>query len=93
MEFFHPPFTEPSIKDQFKKLVKKHHPDKGGNEDTFKRMKQEHENLVKAIKKHSDPPKPSKKKKMVRKPVKIRHIHILVDGNDIINQFIKKLWN
>jgi len=92
MKFFVPPFTDESIKKQFRELSKKLHPDKNGDSILFIEMQNEKNNLIDAINKHIPTPK---KKKVVKKSKKIKHIHIIVDGNEIINKFLKQLkkWN
>ena len=89
MKFFVQPYTIDSIQKQFRELSKRLHPDHNGDPNLFVEMKAEKDHLIDAIKKHMPvlPPK----KKMVLKKAKVKHIHIIVDGNDIMKQFIKQL--
>jgi ABC-type hemin transport system substrate-binding protein len=92
MKFFKKPYTTDSIQKQFRELSKILHPDKKGDAVLFIEMQNEKKNLLDAIKKH--PPKKPIKKKVLKK-VKYKTIHIFVDGNDVIKQFIKQMkkWN
>jgi DnaJ-class molecular chaperone len=93
MKFFVKPYTIESIKKQFRELSKKLHPDVNGDSVLFVEMQKEKDNLMDAINKHI--PSITPKKKKVLKKVKYKHIHIVVDGNDIMKQFFKQLkkWN
>jgi hypothetical protein len=81
MRYFKPPFSEASIKKQYKELAKKHHPDKNGSEEDFKKMQLEYNEILE-IKSAL----PVKKKKVYKKaqPRKvIIHKYILIDLKDI----------
>ncbi|MEI8136128.1 MAG: hypothetical protein WCH21_02270 [Bacteroidota bacterium] len=89
MKYFKPPFKKETINKEYKILCKKLHPDKGGNETEFKEMKTERDNLIKALQNYSPPIKkqtrPAAKKTIPKK------IIINIDGNKLIEMFIKKL--
>jgi curved DNA-binding protein CbpA len=60
MRYFKPPFTIENLKSQYKKHAKILHPDKNGNEEDFKKMIQEYNDILEQKKK-----RPTKKKKKV----------------------------
>lgn len=93
MRFFEKPYTIESIKKQYRELSKKLHPDNNGDASLFVEMQKEKDNLIEAINKHT-PSTPPKKKKVLKK-IKYKHIHIVVNGNDIVKQFFKQIkkWN
>lgn len=87
--YFLAPYTNDSIKKQYKTLAKKLHPDKlGGNESEFKLMKYEFDVLIKLI---SAPKQKIQKRRLIIKKTKKHpiHYHITIDKN--VNEVLKTL--
>jgi hypothetical protein len=88
MLFFKKPYTDKSIKMQYKELAKLLHPDKGGSSEKFKQMIQEKEIILNIIKENTKPEK--KEKKVILK--KNTYIKIVkFDLEELINNFLYKL--
>jgi len=85
MLYFKQPYTDESIKKQFKELAKILHPDKGGSATKFKQMIQEKEIILNIIKEHT---KPLKKEKniIVKKNTYIKVIRF--DLEELIENFL-----
>jgi hypothetical protein len=94
--YFNAPYTESNIKKQYRELSKKLHPDKGGNADNFNLMQHEYNALQKQIKISGENIHPivkrSAKSKKRGKIKKVRIVKvIIIDPEEIINKFIKKI--
>lgn len=85
MLYFKQPYTDESIKKQYKELAKILHPDKGGSSAKFKQMIQEKEIILNIIKQNT---KPVKKEKniIVKKNTYIKVIRF--DLEELIEKFL-----
>ena len=85
MLYFKQPYTDESIKKQYKELAKLLHPDKGGSYAKFKQMIQEKEIILNIIKEHT---KPVKKEKniIVKKNTYIKVVRF--DLEELIHNFL-----
>ena len=85
MLYFKQPYTDESIKKQYKELAKLLHPDKGGSSAKFKQMIQEKEIILNIIKEHT---KPVKKEKniIVKKNTYIKVVRL--DLEELIHNFL-----
>ena len=89
MKYFCPPYNVESINAQYKTLAKRFHPDRGGNENEFKEMQAEKTQLLDALNKYPAPIKKPRKTK--KKRVQVKHIHVVIDANRIINNWLNKI--
>lgn len=88
VRYFRPPYDQKSIEAQFKSLAKILHPDKGGQEDEFKRMIQERDLILEALKDQEGlKKKPTPKAPVVKKKIYIKIVHF--DINDLIKKSLK----
>ena len=85
MLYFKQPYTDESIKKQYKELAKLLHPDKGGSSAKFKQMIQEKEIILNIIKQQT---KPVKKEKniIVKKNTYIKVVRL--DLEKLIHNFL-----
>lgn len=85
MLYFKQPYTDESIKKQYKELAKLLHPDKGGSSAKFKQMIQEKEIILNIIKQQT---KPVKKEKniIVKKNTYIKVVRL--DLEELIHNFL-----
>lgn len=85
MLYFKQPYTDESIKKQYKELAKLLHPDKGGSSAKFKQMIQEKEIILNIIKQQT---KPVKKEKniIVKKNTYIKVVRF--DLEELIHNFL-----
>lgn len=60
MTHFQPPYNPDSVKEQYRQLAKKFHPDKGGNEEKMREVNLEHNYLLQLMK-EKFPVKPKRK--------------------------------
>lgn len=80
--YFKAPYTEESIKKQYRALSKRLHPDTGGNEYEFNLMKHEYDVLTKLI--------ASQKPAIIRTPKKKKKVLKKVKASDIIKMQMKR---
>jgi len=85
MLYFKQPYTDESIKKQYKELAKLLHPDKGGSSAKFKQMIQEKEIILNILKEQIKPVK--KEKNIIVK--KYTYIKVIpFDLEELIDNFL-----
>ena len=91
MKYFSPPFTEDHIREQFRTLSKKLHPDKGGSEKDFQEMVEEKDQVESMVKAWRSRKRVSRSEK--HRPKKPSPEIIINLDPQLVRDFLKYFFN